>query len=113
MAYSQDVEVTLIRETITKDSIGQDSIELVSVPILARVKSVSRSEFFQAKQSRFSCAYTFETNPVNYNGEKLLKYNGETYSIYRTFRMNADSIELYVEEKIGDTGLNVSEASNG
>jgi hypothetical protein len=40
----------------------------------------------------------------DYNGEKLLVYNGQTYSIYRTFQGNTDIVELYVERKGGTNG---------
>lgn len=102
MAYYIDVEISLISETITKDEIGQDVITPKPNLILARLKSVGQSEFFQARQSRLSPTYTFETNPVNYNGEKLLIYNDVPYSIYRTYRPSADVLEIYAEEKVGD-----------
>ena len=40
----------------------------------------------------------------DYNGEKLLSYNGQTYSVYRTYQGKNDTIELYVERKGGTNG---------
>jgi hypothetical protein len=41
----------------------------------------------------------------DYEGEKLLEYNGKEYSIYRTYcPHDSDDIELYVERKTGTDG---------
>lgn len=40
----------------------------------------------------------------DYNGEKLVEYNGETYAVYRTYLAKNDTIELYVERKGGTNG---------
>jgi hypothetical protein len=37
----------------------------------------------------------------DYDGERLLEYNGKRYGIYRTYHGRGDQIELYVERKGG------------
>ena len=40
----------------------------------------------------------------DYEGESIVEYNGETYSVYRKYQTNTDTIELYVERKGGTNG---------
>ena len=40
----------------------------------------------------------------DYNGEPIVEYNGQRYSIYRTYIGKNDMIELYVERKGGTNG---------
>ena len=37
-------------------------------------------------------------------GETVCEYNGESFSIYRTYETDSDYIELYVERKGGTNG---------
>ena len=68
--------------------------------IFAEVESISQSEFYAAKQADLKPEYRFKVFFGDYNGEKLLKYEGDRYGIYRTFR-DGDRMELYAEFKAG------------
>ena len=41
---------------------------------------------------------------ADYAGESVIEYEGKTYAVYRTYRTDADYIELYVERKGGTNG---------
>jgi hypothetical protein len=40
----------------------------------------------------------------DYNGERIVEYKGERFSIYRTYHAKTDTIELYAERKGGTNG---------
>lgn len=92
----------LIKETFSKDSIGQPIAAETSTEIYVHEGSVNRSEFYEAGQHGLSADLLLYTAAVNYSGEKLIRYNGEPYGIYRTYRdPDSDEIELYLERKAG------------
>jgi hypothetical protein len=43
---------------------------------------------------------------ADYEGERLLEYNGKRYGIYRTYNNGSDEVELYAERKGGTNGGN-------
>lgn len=90
----------LISRTYTKDS----NLNLVPTEtrreIICEERSLSSSEFHNAKRDGLSPEIEIVTAKVNYQGEKILEYNGTRYGIYRTY-VRGDSIELYCEIKAG------------
>lgn len=90
----------LISRTYTKD----DYSNLVPTPnpreIICEEKSLSSSEYHNAKRDGLSPSLVLVTALVNYEGESILEYRGNTYSIYRTYVIG-DNIELYCEVKAG------------
>ena len=98
-----DDVITLIEETYTKDSIGQEIATETRTDIWARITSVSRAEFYSGGQAGLRPDIVAETARINYSGEKIAEWNSKRYSIYRTyFREDSDSIELYLEPKTGN-----------
>ena len=72
--------------------------------IYVTVQSAGRAEFFQAAQTGNRCDYVFFTSPLDYDGEKILEWNGCRYDIYRTYYdPKLDQMELYAEERTGIT----------
>lgn len=68
--------------------------------IYCDVRSVTRTEFYRAKEIGIEPTYIFVlSNYAEYNGEKTAIYNGTRYRIVRTY-VNGDSVELTVEEDI-------------
>lgn len=73
--------------------------------LLCSVKSVVRSEFYQASTAGLHPAYTVYVHPFEYDGEKLAELYGERYSIARTYLTEIAGIEyleLQLVERIGD-----------
>ena len=97
-----DTTITLIMETVTKNAYGAPVSTKSEREIFCKCKSVTSSEFYNGQQAGLSLAYVFETNPINYQGEKELIYDGEVYSIIRTYRANLDTLELHAGLKVGD-----------
>lgn len=69
--------------------------------VFCQVESVTRAEFFEGGRNGLNPEFRMSMFSGDYNGERLLMYNGNTYSIYRTFIAKNDIIELYVERKGG------------
>lgn len=72
--------------------------------VFCQVDSVTRAEFFDGGRNGLNPEYRMTMFFGDYNGEKLLSYNGQTYSVYRTYQGKNDTIELYVERKGGTNG---------
>lgn len=77
--------------------------------VFCQVESVTRAEFFEGGRNGLNPEFRMSMFSGDYNGERLLMYNGNTYSIYRTFIAKNDIIELYVERKGGTNGKTSSD----
>lgn len=96
-----DDEITLISQTNQQDNIGNNEPVETARQVLCCVKNIGRDEFYKAGQQGLAAKYMFITNPVNYNGESIVKYKDNRYSVYRTYRKNADELEIYVKVEEG------------
>lgn len=97
----QDSIVELIQEITTQTSEGFPRHEASSKQVYADVKSISSAEFFRAGQDNIKPQYKMTIYSSEYEGEKIVKYENQTYSVYRTYQATNDFIELYVEQKAG------------
>ena len=97
--------VKLIKITTSRDEYGATRKDKQSREVFCDVASVSSAEFFRAHQNNLNAQFQFKLFRYDYEGEKLLEYDGKEYSIYRTHcPRNSDDIELYVERKAGTDG---------
>lgn len=88
--------------------------------VFAKVESINRSEFFNAGRIGLKPQYLFKVFKADYQGESIVEYNGQTYSVYRTYdgqraayvgpntkrrqELLNDYIELYAGEEAGTDG---------
>ena len=93
--------ISLISEKHTQDSIGQFISEEVKRDVYCDVRSISRAEWFDAGRNGFQPTFIFTMFAPDYNGEKIVEFEGQRYGIYRTYRARNEQIELYVELKGG------------
>lgn len=97
--------INLISMTRTQDEYGR-WIETPTVKeVYCQVESVTRAEFFDAGRNGLNPEYRFTMFFGDYSGESVVEYNGNTYSVYRTYLRKTDVIELYVERKGGTNGI--------
>lgn len=92
--------IKLIAQTITLDQIGNEVAQETQREIYCEVNSITQSEFFAAENTELNPEFRFTVFFDDYEGEELVEYNGLRFVIYRTYR-TGDSLELYVERKIG------------
>ena len=104
-----DDVIKLISSTYTIDEYG-NQIEVPSYrTVFCKVRSVGRSEFYQAAQGDMHPSIVVTISHYkDYLGEKALMHTDWTgkerrYAINRTYRAG-DSVELTCEEKISDIG---------
>ena len=65
--------------------------------VFCEVNSVSRYEFWRAKENGVTPTYVFRlSDRLEYQGEKIVKYNGDRYRVVRTYG-DGYAIELTVE----------------
>lgn len=96
------IDFYLVTETKTTDSMGQVISTKSNEICVGKLKSVYEKEFYQAAQVGIRPSFVIETPSSNYNGQALIKYEGKEYSVYRTYLVGTDKIELYCQEKVGD-----------
>lgn len=99
-------EITLIGESYAQDSNGVWRGTTTERDVYCQVDSITRSEFFEAGRNGLNPEYKFTMFFADYSGEEIVRYSGETYSIYRTYHARTDVLELYVERKGGTNGKN-------
>ena len=107
-----DTIITLYNETITQDEYLNEVKAYQGGDIFAReARSVYRDEFYQASAAGLKPAAVLVVFFGDYQGEKLLSWDGVIYHITRTYRRStSDDLELTIEEHLGDIdGLGVSE----
>lgn len=93
-------ELILVQEINTKDEYGMTETAYTERTVLCEVHSVTRQEFFEAGRNGMNPEYQMTVFDADYQGERVCKYKGNTYGIYRTYR-TGDWIELYIERKGG------------
>lgn len=96
--------IMLLSTTKTQNDYGVWVESQTSRMVFCQVDSVTRAEFFEGGRNGLNPEFRMTMFFGDYNGEKLLSYNGQTYSIYRTYQGKNDTIELYVERKGGTNG---------
>lgn len=116
-----DDVLTLISTVRTQDANGiwRKGTETTK-DVFCKVSSVSRAEFFNAGRNGLNPSFVFSVFHADYNGETVVEYRGERFSVYRTYKPNAikgvtastqdaselsmDYVELYVQRKGGSNG---------
>lgn len=91
----------LLHADQTQDTIGQWVETVTERPVYGQVSSVSANEFFAGGQNGFKPELRITMFAPDYEGEEVLRYNGNLYTIYRTYLARTDMIELYVERRTG------------
>jgi len=97
-----DHELTLISQTITEDEIGNQVPVETETVILCGLKSIGRSEFYNAAVTGLRPELIFVVHGYEYNGEKLVKFGGIRYRVIRTYATGFEEIELTCERVAAD-----------
>lgn len=63
-------------------------------PVYAEIKSISQSEFYQAKGAGLKAEIKFILYESEYDHETKLLYNDMQYEVIRVYRKGLDKIEL-------------------
>lgn len=99
--------IYLISETYIVDDFGQHIAETERRKVYASVDSVTRAEWSAAGEMGIKPEYKLTMFEPDYNGEKIVQMEVrgtlQTFAVYRTFRAKDETLELYVEWKVGDS----------
>lgn len=107
-----DATINLLKEIYTRNDFGVDSATVTSRTVFCSTKSVSRADFYRAGQIGLALDFVFVTDPINYEGETILEYEGVKYDITRVYKASQNTLEIYAGHKVGVTSP-VLEVTNG
>lgn len=96
--------IYLVGTTQSQDAYGVWTSVQTYKKVFCSVASVTRSEFFEGGRAGLNPEYRMTLFFGDYDGERIVEYNGQTYGVYRTYQGKNDTIELYVERKGGTNG---------
>lgn len=96
--------LTLVNITRTQDAIGQFVDAETTSDVFCSVSSVSANEFFAGGQNGIRPEYKVTMFMYDYDGQTIAEYKNKRYSIYRTYIGKNDTIELYLESRVGVNG---------
>ena len=102
MAIRRSDVANLIGITYTLDDYGVYQPTETSRKVYVGVDSVTGAEWFEGGRNGLNPQYRFTMFQYDYQGEKVIEFNGVKYAIYRTYIRNNDLIELYAELKKGN-----------
>ena len=88
--------------TPTYDSYGNEIQSVTTTEVFVQPRGVYNAEFYNAAQAGLHPSITFElTNKDDYNGEKVIEWEGKDYNIIRTdWDAQRDAIRLICEERV-------------
>ena len=101
-----DNELTLLSSTITYDDIGNPIETPTSINILCGLKSISRTEFYNAAANGLKPTLIFVVHPYEYGGETYIEFSEDEspkqrYKVIKTYKPNFEDLELTCEKVIG------------
>ena len=94
--------ISLISETYSQNSRGSVIVTENSREIFAHVDSVTASEYFEGGRNGLNPEFRFTIFAYDYEGEKIVEFDGGRFSVYRVYKGRSDTLELYVERRQGD-----------
>ena len=88
----------------TYDGYGNEFIPEIDTTVFVQPRGVYQSEFYNAAQLGLKPSITlYMTNRADYDGQKVLIYEGKEYSVIRVdWNARRDGISLICEERVGD-----------
>ena len=94
--------IELIPTTTAPDEYGVPrTVEGEPRVVMCQVRSITRTEFFEAGRNGLNPEFQFNVFGGDYDGETLVRYKGKQYAVYRTYFGSTDTVELYVVRKGG------------
>ena len=92
-----DHELILLGTGYTEDDLGNQIPNKTRKPILCKVDSVGRNEFYSAATSNFRPEIVFTIHKYEYENERKVEFEGKQYSVLRNYATGFEEIELTCE----------------
>lgn len=96
--------ITLVNETQVKNDFGVYEPVSETRDVFCQVRSITRSEFFDAGRNGLNPEFEFDVFFGDYEGERTVIYKDQRYAVYRTYQARTDVLELYVQREGGTNG---------
>lgn len=96
-------KIKLITVTEDIDEIGQVAYLEESKEVFATVTSATRNEWTSAGKLDINPDYRVVIYSFEYSGQTIVEMDSVRYSVYRTYEVSRDRIELYLEKQSGVT----------
>lgn len=96
----------LVSATYALDANGVRRKTEQQKPVYGYYDSVTASEMFEGGRNGLNPSFRFSMTELDYEGQNVLIRGEERYSVYRTYRPNNGTVELYCERKGGTTNGN-------
>ena len=94
--------VKLIKRAPLVDSLGEVTNDVETFrEVYGVVASSTQQEWFTAHRDGINALYKLVIYSFEYDNELVVEMDGERYSVYRTFEVSVDKMELYLEKKAG------------
>ena len=92
--------------TPTYDAYGNEKQTITEREVFVQPRGVYQSEFYNASQLGLKPSLTlFISNRDDYEGERIVSYEGKEYSVIRTdWNAQRDGISLICEERVNNGG---------
>jgi hypothetical protein len=102
-----DYGLTLISSTITYDDIGNPIETPVEIDILCDMKSIGRTEFYNAAANGLKPEYILVVHPYEYNNETYVLFSEDStpkqkYKVIKTYKVDFEKLELTCEKVAGN-----------
>lgn len=98
--FNKEREIELVNVLTTYDSIGQPMPYETKTTVIAKIRSISMSEWTNANQLGLSAEYQAVIWSNEYERQEFANIDGVRYHIYRTYEVG-DKVELYLERMVG------------
>jgi len=95
-------ELTLIGQIEKEDDLGNQIYEEKPTTVLCKLQSIGRNEFYSASTAGLRPEKIFVIHGYEYNQELLIEFNGDRYSVIRTYANDFEEMELVCERKVAD-----------
>lgn len=95
-----DDVIYLVGENFEQDMFGVLHPVTIERKVYCKVNSIGSREWFDGGRLGLKPEFQFVTFRYDYQGEKVVKFHGDYYAVYRTY-IDGDNIELYTERREG------------
>ena len=101
-----DLDLILIgSEDFISDAIGNQIPAEKETQVMGYEDRLSRNEFYQAGQSGITLAKLFVIHPYEYSNQNLVKFEGQMYTIIRTYQRDYEELEIVCQVKLGEADV--------
>lgn len=100
----ESVATLKAQASATYDSVGNETLTYNEKTVMVMPRSVYNSEFYNAAQVGLHPSIVLEiSNRADYNGEKLVEFEGELYDVIRTdWNAQRDGMALTLQKRVNN-----------